>query len=126
MDEEITRLFAVTRDLPLWEGVDLSDINASNCDGDNALHLAVGYGDLSVTRALIDAGIDINKAGDLGYTPLHVASSRGKLDMVKLLIENGADMFALNDGYPPFALARLMGHDHICDFLAPLMKQADP
>jgi hypothetical protein len=26
-------------------------------------------GDLSAAKALIDAGIDVNKAGDLGYTP---------------------------------------------------------
>jgi len=44
--------------------------------------------------------------------------------MVKLLIDRGADLFALSEGDAPFASARLGGHDHVCDFLAPLMKQA--
>ena len=44
--------------------------------------------------------------------------------MVKLLIDQGADIFALSEGDAPFATARLGGHDHICDLLAPLIKQA--
>jgi len=67
---------------------------------------------------------DVNKAGDLGYTPLHVACLKGNVEMVKLLIDKGADMFALSEGDAPFAAARLGGYDHICDMLAPLMKQA--
>jgi len=49
-------------------------------------------------KALIDAGIDSNKAGDLGYTPLHVACMKGTAEMVKLLIGRGADIFALCEG----------------------------
>jgi hypothetical protein len=39
-------------------------------------------------------------------------------------IDQGADIFALSEGDAPFATARLGGHDHVSDFLAPLMKQA--
>ena len=42
--------------------------------------------------------------------------------MVKLLVDSGADMFALSEGDPPFATARLSGHDDICELLAPLME----
>jgi hypothetical protein len=65
----------------------------------------------SAAKALIDAGIDINKSGDLAYTPLHVACMQGNAEMVKFLIDRGADMFALSEGDPPFTTARLGGHD---------------
>jgi hypothetical protein len=71
-----------------------------------------------------DAGIDVNKAGDLGYTPLRGACMQGNVEMVKLLIDKGANMFALSEGDAPFATARLAGRDEICDLLGPLMKQA--
>ena len=99
-------------------------MNACSSEGDNGLHYVVRWSDLSAAEALIDAGIDVNKAGDLGYTPLHVACMQGNLEMVKPLIDQGADIFALSEGDAPFATARLGGHDHVCDFLAPLMKQA--
>lgn len=53
-------------------------------------------------KILIDAGIDINKAGDLGYTPPHVACIKGNAEMVKLLIERAADIFSLSEGDAPF------------------------
>ena len=99
-------------------------MNACNSDGDNGLHCVVRWGDLTAAKALIDAGIDVNKAGDLGYTSLHVACMQGNAEMVKLLIEKGADLFALSEGDAPFATARLAGHDQICNLLDPLMKQA--
>jgi ankyrin repeat protein len=74
-------------------------------------------------KVLIDSGINLNKAGDLGYTPLHVACMQGDLEIVRLLIENGANLFAISEGDTPFASARLAGHDHVCDFLEPLLKQ---
>jgi len=99
-------------------------VNATSTDGDNALHWIVRQGDLNATAALIDAGIDINKAGDLGYTPLHIACMNGHTEIVRLLIARGADLFALSEGDPPFTKARLSGHDNICDLLAPLMHEA--
>jgi ankyrin repeat protein len=83
-----------------------SDVNACNSDGDNGLHCVVRWDDLSAAKALLDAGIDINKAGDLGYTPLHVACMRGNVEMVRLLIDRGANLFALSEGDAPFATAR--------------------
>jgi ankyrin repeat protein len=111
-------------ELPLFEGAELADVNACAVDGDNALHVVVRWGDRAAAEALIDAGIDINKAGDLGYSPLHVACMSADLEMVKVLVENGANLFFLSEGYPPFTSARLAGKDEICDFLSPLMKEA--
>ncbi len=124
MDDNVKEILARLRDASDFADADVSDVNACGSDGDNALHYIVRAGDMVAAEALIDAGIELNKAGDLGYTPLHVACMRGDLEMVKLLVNRGADLFALNEGVPPFTIARQAGQDHICDFLSPLMKQA--
>jgi ankyrin repeat protein len=125
MSDEIKRILAEVSKSCDFEDVDFSDLNACSIDGDNALHVVVRSGDFAAAKTLIEAGIDINKAGDLGYTPLHVACMKGNLDMVKLLVSKGANLFALSEGEPPFTTARVAGKDAICDFLAPLMKQAE-
>jgi ankyrin repeat protein len=124
MDYQLKSLFEKLRKTADFEDVDFSDVNACSLDGDNALHCVVRWNDLAAAKALIEAGIDVNKAGDLGYTPLHVACMTGNVEMVQLLIDNGADLFALNEGYPPSTAARMAGKDHICDFLTPLMETA--
>ena len=101
MDEQIKRIFARLRETSDFAETDFSDVNACASDGDNGLHCVVRWDDLSAAKALIDAGIDVNKAGDLGYAPLHVACVRGNVEMVKLLIGNGANMFALSEGDAP-------------------------
>jgi len=123
MDDIVKSILAKLRDSPEFaEQADFSDVNVCATDGDNALHWVVRSRDRSGAKALIDAGIDLNKAGDL-VTPLHIACMQGDLEMVSLLIENGANLFAMNEGYTPFTSARLAGHDHVCDLLGPLMKQ---
>ncbi len=124
MDNQIKQIFTRLRETCDFAETDFSDVNACTGDGDNGLHYVVRWGDLSAAKALIGAGIDINKAGDRGYTPLHVACMQGNVEMVKLLLGGGADIFALSEGDTLFATARLGGHDEICDLLNPLMKQA--
>ena len=124
MDDQLKRIFARLRETCDFAETDFSGVNACSSEGDNGLHYVVRWGDLSAAKALIDAGIDVNKGGDLGYTPLHVACMQGNVEMVQLLIDHGADIFALSEGDSPFATARLGGHDHICNLLAPLMEQA--
>lgn len=123
MSSELDRVFARVRDLPDFENVDFSDINAERGDGDTALHVVVHWGDISGVEALIAAGIDVNKAGDLGYTALHIACMTGNIEMIKLLVDHGADLFAMSEGDTPFTSARLAGHNSVCDFLAPLMQR---
>jgi ankyrin repeat protein len=120
----LQRIIAQLHSTVAFAEVDFSDINACSLDGDNALHCIVRWGDLDAAQTLINAGVDINKAGDLGYTPLHVACMKGNIEMVKLLIDSGADLFAMNEGDIPFTSARLAEHDAICDFMAPLMAEA--
>ena len=124
MDDRVKSILAWLRKSPEFcEQADFSDINVCAIDGDNALHWVVRSRDRSAAKSLIDAGINLNKAGDLGYTPLHVACMRGDLEMVRLLVESGADVFAKSEiDTTPFASARLAGHDRICKLLRPLMK----
>ena len=124
MGNQLDEIFARLHGTADFEDTDFSDLNATSSDGDNALHCVVRWGDLAAARALINAGIDVNKAGDLGYTPLHVACMQGNAEVVKLLINSGADVFALSEGEAPFTTGRLGGHDDICGLLAPLMEEA--
>lgn len=124
MDDQLKSLFEKLRTTADFAGVDFSDVNACSTDGDNALHCVVRWNDVPAAKALLEAGIDVNKAGDLGYTPLHEACMRGNQEMVQLLINHGADLFALSEGDAPFTRARLAGHDDVCDLLGPLMTMA--
>jgi ankyrin repeat protein len=100
------------------------DVNESNSMGDNALHCVVTWGDLDAARLLIEAGVEVNKYGDLGYTPLHQACAFGHMELVKFLVSCGADLHAQTEGNLPFTVARLSQHDSICDYLSPLMLEA--
>jgi ankyrin repeat protein len=124
MNAELDRIFVKLCDTADFANVDFSDVNACNTDGDNALHCVVRWGDVSAAKALIDAGVDVNKAGDLGYTPLRVACINGNVEIVRLLVEKGGDLFAMSEGDIPFSSARLAGHHEVCDILGPLMTQA--
>ena len=115
-------LKAINEDLTSWEDVDFTDINATNFEGENALHLAVHREDIEIIKELVNLGINLNARGDEGHTPLHEAAFNGNLEIVKILVENGADLFALTEGNPPFTLARFGNHDHICDYLSEQMK----
>jgi ankyrin repeat protein len=123
MSGQLQTIFARLRGTADFADADFSDVNATSSDGDNALHCVVRWGELASAKALIDAGIDVNKAGDLGYTPLHVACMQGNAEIVKLLTDSGADVFALSESDAPFTTARLGGHDDICELLAPLMEE---
>jgi ankyrin repeat protein len=120
----LQRIVAQLHNTVEFAEVDFSDINACSMTGDNALHCIVRWGDLDAAQTLINAGVDVNKAGDLGYTPLHVDCMKGNIELVKLLIDSGADLFAMNEGDIPFTSARLAGHDAVCDFMAPSMAEA--
>jgi ankyrin repeat protein len=110
-------------DLPGFKGIDSSNINITNSEGENALHIANHRGDTEAARLLIKEGIDIQQPGDLGHTPLHEACSWGNIEIVQLLIGRGADVFALTEGEPPFTLARYGKHDAICNLLGIEMKK---
>ena len=55
------------------------------------MYMAAQDGHDVVVRALIQAGADVNKAGDNGATPLFIATQNGHEAVVRALIELGAN-----------------------------------
>lgn len=66
-------------------------------EGDSCLHIGVGRGNIRAVKLLIEAGLDINKKGDMSLTPLHVAYRERQFEIAQLLIENGADVNAVDE-----------------------------
>jgi len=124
MSPELVALFERLKRTAMFASVAFDDVNATNSDGDNALHWAARSNDLTAARLLIEAGIEVNQRGDLGRTPLHEACAVGHSDMVAFLVSKGADLYAETEGDIPFGVARLNGRDHICAVLRPLMDEA--
>lgn len=75
-----------------------ADVNAPNCFGNMALHLAVGHEqitrDTSTTiRMLVSGGALVDAENHRGHTPLEVACFVGRFNYIPLLLELGADPF---------------------------------
>lgn len=62
----------------------------------SAVHIGGQHGEYAV-RKLLDAGGDVNEAGEAGISLLQVASARGDLRMVKMLVERGANLLQGDD-----------------------------
>ena len=59
-------------------------------NGDSLFHLATLRDDLNSVSILVDAGFDVNSAGDMGNTALHYAYHKKNPQMVELLKAAGA------------------------------------
>lgn len=82
--------------------------------------------DPGIVRALVEAGLDINRPNWIGRTFLHRAAEKGDLQAAALYLELGADLDALeleHNGTPLAAAAR-QGQREIVGFL--LERGADP
>ncbi|MEQ8671898.1 MAG: ankyrin repeat domain-containing protein [Aggregatilineales bacterium] len=68
------------------------DVNRRNTNGETALHGAVSYGEVEMSRMLINAGADIEATGGVieSGNPLLLAVFFGMLDCAHLLIDHGA------------------------------------
>jgi orotate phosphoribosyltransferase len=67
---------------------------ASN--GDTPLHAAIYANERQAARALINAGADVNAAGEDDYTPLHAAIAQADAPLVRLLTERGGSWDPVN------------------------------
>ena len=97
-----------------------ADVNAADSANREAtpLLLACHEGHLAVTKLLLAAGADVDKADGNGSTALHQACGYGHLNMAKLLLEHGADKTkTTNGGHTPLDLARQQGHEEIVKLL---------
>src|SRR5688572_5682175 len=69
------------------------DVNASQGDGNTALHWAAYRDDVEMARSLIQAGANLKANTRLGdVTPLHLASANGSAAMIELLLKAGAEV----------------------------------
>ena len=64
--------------------------------GDTPLHAAIWAGDDEAARQLIDAGADVNAAGEDGYTPIHAALAQSNVALARRLTACGASWDAVN------------------------------
>ncbi|XP_065312556.1 ankyrin-3-like isoform X3 [Gordionus sp. m RMFG-2023] len=94
------------------------DINTSNANGLNALHLASKEGHTQMVAELLKRGANVNAATKKGNTALHIASLAGQFDIVKILIENGADVNSQSqNGFTPLYMAAQENHDSVVRYL---------
>ncbi|OBT86185.1 hypothetical protein VE02_06207 [Pseudogymnoascus sp. 03VT05] len=70
---------------------DGADLIALDTFGWTALHVAIRYRNVKITRLMLKGGADANAVTACGMTVLFIAVASGRADTVKLLLENGAD-----------------------------------
>uniref|UniRef100_A0ABD2XK67 ZU5 domain-containing protein n=1 Tax=Trichogramma kaykai TaxID=54128 RepID=A0ABD2XK67_9HYME len=94
------------------------DINASNSNGLNALHLASKDGHLEIVAELLKRGAKVDAATKKGNTALHIASLAGQTEVVTNLLNYGASInLQSQEGFTPLYMAAQENHEQIVKIL---------
>ncbi|XP_069681555.1 uncharacterized protein [Periplaneta americana] len=95
-----------------------SNINATNLEGETALHLASSGGCQDIVKSLLNQNADINIADNYGYTPLHVATIEGHLPVVRQLVQNETILNTIDlHGHTPLHIAAWQNHVQLVVFM---------
>ncbi|CAI5449459.1 unnamed protein product [Caenorhabditis angaria] len=95
-----------------------TDINTSNANGLNALHLASKEGHKEVVRELIKRNALVDAATRKGNTALHIGSLAGQSLIVTILVENGANVNVQSvNGFTPLYMAAQENHEDVVRYL---------
>ena len=87
--------------------------------GSTPLHLAATNSDVTVVKALLAAGANVNAKDMDGNTPLHMAAYTNRVENAKVLLEAGADVNAVSTGgRTPMAMARKSRADEIAGLIS--------
>lgn len=83
------------------------------------IHATATHGNLTIMRALLENGADINIAQEGGYTAVHQAAHRNNVSMAQLLLKFGADPHQPDaKGQTALQLAQAEGHVEVTAVLA--------
>ncbi|XP_071954021.1 uncharacterized protein [Antedon mediterranea] len=95
-----------------------TDINTSNANGLNALHLSSKEGHLNIVTELLKRGADVDAATKKGNTALHIASLAGQFGIVKVLVNYSANVnIQSQNGFTPLYMAAQENHVDVVQFL---------
>ncbi|XP_071481712.1 uncharacterized protein [Diadema antillarum] len=95
-----------------------TDINTSNANGLNALHLSSKEGHLNIVTELLKRGADVDAATKKGNTALHIASLAGQEDIVSVLVQFNANVNVQSqNGFTPLYMAAQENHVKVVKFL---------
>jgi ankyrin repeat protein len=96
-------------------------------DGETALMLAAGRGDVGTLRLLLARGADVDLQPATGWTALMRACNAGRLDCARLLLRAGADPNLRNiEGYTAYGRTRRRDAELLRLLLASGAEPAEP